>query len=49
MVKVTHIMSDGTVLDSIEGIVVPLTPETLPAYKLMAEYRQRYKEKESAS
>lgn len=40
-VKVVHIMADGKVLDSIEGVVIPLTPETLPAYKLLAEYRQK--------
>lgn len=37
-IKVVHIMSDGKVLDSIDGVVIPLTPETLPAYKLLAEF-----------
>ena len=32
-------MADGTVLDNIEGVVIPLTNDTLPAYRLLAEYR----------
>lgn len=35
--KIIHEMADGTILDSIEGIVIPLTPETYPLYKELAD------------
>lgn len=39
MVKIVHIMADGTIRDDIEGAIIPLTPETFPAYKLFADVR----------
>lgn len=36
--KVRHIMADGTVLDSIEGMVIPYAPETKLFYELIAKY-----------
>jgi hypothetical protein len=34
--KITHIMADGTVRDSVEGVVIPVTEETKPFYQLLA-------------
>lgn len=39
--KIIHEMADGTILDSIEGIVIPLTPETYMAYKTIADVEKR--------
>jgi hypothetical protein len=36
--KIRHIMADGTVLDSLEGIVIPYAPETKLFYELIAKY-----------
>lgn len=37
-VKVRHILADGTVLDSIEGHLVPFEGETKSTYLFLAEY-----------
>lgn len=39
--KIIHVMADGTERDSIEGCIIPLTPETYPYYKLLAELSDR--------
>lgn len=39
MIKVVHIMSDGKVLNDIQGITVPFTKETESAYRLLATYK----------
>jgi hypothetical protein len=38
--KITHIMADGMELDSLEGVVIPYTPETHQIYELLAKYAQ---------
>ena len=38
-VKVIHVMSDGTVRDSVEGIVVP--PELDMAYQIVANHGKK--------
>lgn len=45
-VKVRHILADGTMLDSIEGHVVPATGETEITYKFLAEYFMKYYQNE---
>jgi len=50
-IKITHIMSDGTVRDSVKGMIVPRTPETEMFYQLIAaanmrEYRAMLEAKE---
>lgn len=35
--KILHIMADGTILKSIEGIVIPVTSDTYPLYKAVAD------------
>lgn len=47
-VTITHIMADGTVRDSIDGLVIPLTEATKPAYMILAEARRRRIEREQA-
>lgn len=36
-VKIVHIMADGTIRDSIAGVIVPVTPQTLKAYKVFEQ------------
>ncbi|WP_197274756.1 BOW99_gp33 family protein [Halolactibacillus sp. JCM 19043] len=36
MIKIKHVMADGTVRDSIDGYVVPLNDRTKRAYELLA-------------
>lgn len=36
--KITHIMADGSVRDSIEGYVVPYNEHTAIVYELLAKY-----------
>jgi hypothetical protein len=38
--KITHIMADGRELDSLDGVVIPYTPDTLLIYELLAKYAQ---------
>ena len=38
--KITHIMDDGTLRNSIKGMVIPLTDNTLPAYMLIANAKK---------
>ena len=38
---VRHILSDGQVLDSVKGIVIPTTGPTAAAYRLIAEFHKR--------
>lgn len=47
--KITHVMSDGTVLDSVEGIVVPVNNQTLPVYKTLADIAKRQMKNKTAS
>lgn len=36
--KITHIMADGSVRDSIEGYVIPYNQQTAIVYELLAKY-----------
>ena len=36
--RITHEMADGTIRDSMEGVVVPRTPETEAVYLMAEEY-----------
>lgn len=40
-IKITHVLSDGTRLDSIEGITIPAGH---PAYRIIAKAAQRARE-----
>ncbi|NLJ31122.1 MAG: hypothetical protein GX424_05935 [Clostridiales bacterium] len=42
--KITHVMADGTVRDSIEGYVVPYNQQTAICYELIAKYAKRREE-----
>lgn len=42
--KITHIMADGSVRDSIEGYVVPYNEHTAICYELLAKYSKPRKE-----
>ena len=44
---IKHVMADGTVLDSVKGIVVPVTPVTEAAYRTVHEIIKRKTEKET--
>jgi hypothetical protein len=37
-VKITHVLPDGTEVDSIEGMSIPYLPETHAIYELFAKY-----------
>lgn len=41
MIKIIHVMSDGTERDSIEGFVVPFNKITEDAYKVTVEVFER--------
>ena len=43
-VKVTHVMADGTVLDSIKGRVIPVTDATKPYYDMLYNIALRMSE-----
>ena len=43
-VKVTHVMADGTVLDSIKGHVIPVTDATKPYYDTLYNIALRMSE-----
>lgn len=48
-VKITHVMADGTVRESMEGVTIPLTPRTRKAYELLAKaHRERMAQQEKA-
>jgi hypothetical protein len=36
--KITHIMADGTVRDSVKGYVIPYNEHTAICYELLAKY-----------
>lgn len=41
--KITHIMADGTIRDSIEGYVIPYNENTAHIYRRHADYiREHY-------
>lgn len=42
--KITHIMADGSVRDSIEGYVIPYNQQTAVVYELLAKYSNPRKE-----
>ena len=42
--KITHIMADGSVRDSIEGYVIPYNQQTAIVYELLAKYSKPQKE-----
>lgn len=42
--KITHIMADGSVRDSIEGYVIPYNQQTAIVYELLAKYSNPHKE-----
>lgn len=44
MAKVIHVLSDGTVVDSIEGMVIPAGH---PVYNIIAKARKAKKDEES--
>lgn len=39
-----HVMADGSVLNSIEGIVIAVNEKTKPFYQLLAEFLKRDKQ-----
>lgn len=39
--KVIHVMADGTERDSLDGYVLPRTPETECVYRMAQEYVER--------
>lgn len=45
-IKITHVMADGTVRDSIEGYEVPVNEQTENAYRLLAKWAMRVEKKE---
>ena len=47
-VKIVHVMADGTIRDSMEGVVVPLTPRTRRYYEIQAEFYRRKLAEEAA-
>lgn len=38
---IKHVMADGTILDSVKGVVVPVTPITEAAYRTVHEIMKR--------
>ena len=44
MTKVTHVLSDGTVVDSIEGMIIP---EGHPAYRIIEKARKAKKQEKT--
>ena len=40
-VRIINIMADGHIEEDLTGHVIPITPETIPAYKIMAEVALR--------
>lgn len=44
---IKHVMADGTVLDSVKGVVVPVTPVTEAAYRTVLEIMKRKTEKKT--
>lgn len=42
--KITHIMADGSVRDSVKGYVVPYNEHTAICYELLAKYSGHQKE-----
>ena len=47
--KVTHIREDGTRLDSMKGVEVPVTAETMPFYHFMERVLKNEIEEERVS
>lgn len=45
-IKIIHIMADGTIRDSIEGLVIPYNENTKIAYQLLSKWAND-KEKEN--
>jgi len=45
--RITHIMADGSVRDSIEGYEVPVNDQTKGAYMLLAKWIREDCEKEA--
>jgi len=41
MVKITHVMSDGTERDSLKGFEVSMNELTIDAYKVVVEVSER--------
>jgi hypothetical protein len=39
--KIKHILRDGTVLDSMEGFILPVTNETMAYYQIRADQLKR--------
>lgn len=44
--KIIHVMADGTVRDSMKGVVIPLTPETEGVYRLAMEHLEKVSKKD---
>lgn len=40
-IKITHIMADGTIRDSIEGVVIPVNEKTKLFYDTILEMTKR--------
>lgn len=47
--KITHVMADGTIRESMKGVVIPLTPRTRRAYEIMAKVYREQQQKEKKS
>lgn len=44
MVKIVHVMADGTIRDDIKGAVLPYTKETAFAYQMIADAVRKQRE-----
>lgn len=44
--KITHVMADGTVRESIEGLVIPISNQE--TYRILAEHETNKKRKEKS-
>lgn len=38
-IKITHILADGTVRDSMEGYIIPYNEDTKIVYQLLSKWR----------
>ncbi len=44
MAKVVHVMKDGSIRESVKGMIVPVNEATKAAYKIVAESCKRKRE-----
>lgn len=45
-IKIIHIMADGTIRNSMEGVVVPMNDRTRRAYEILANDQKNRKQNE---